>query len=253
MKAIWMMVLLAAARLSAVLPATGWAQIAQPIYAIDKPTAGILPHGMYLLRARTGPESSFLTGLRVGFGDILHFGVSFGMQRVFERGDPTFNDHVGFQVRARLIPETAVPALAAGFDSQGLGVYHEGAERYDRKSPGVYVILSKNYTLVAGDLSLHGGVSWSTERRDDDDPNVFAGADLTVLQRLSFLLDADAALNDNTDDGAFGRGGIYLDAGIRLYYGESIVMTLVFRDLSGNFAATQSVGREFELAFVEFF
>ncbi|MEE9269330.1 MAG: hypothetical protein V3V49_03630 [Candidatus Krumholzibacteria bacterium] len=231
------------------------AQVQQVIYIIDKPTAGILNDGAYLLRARLGPESSFLASIRIGFRERFQIGTSFGMQRIFERGDPEFNNQVGFQVRLRLLDELEAPALAVGFDSQGLGEYHaaDDLERYDRKSPGFYVVLSKNYALVAGELSAHGGVSWSTEREDDGDPNVFAGADWLLFEHLSFLLDVDAALNDDTDNPDFGRGGIYIDAGIRWFYGESLVMTLIFRDLSGNFGRSRSVGREFELALIDFF
>lgn len=231
------------------------AQVAQVVYVVDKPTAGILNDGAYLLRGRLGPESSFLASLRMGFRERFQVGVSFGMQRIFERGSPEFNDQVGFRVRLRVLDELEAPALAVGFDSQGLGTYHEQdtVERYDRKSLGLYVVLSKNYALVAGQLSVHGGGSWSTEREDDDDPNIFAGADWNLFERLSLLLDADLALNDNIDNSSFGQGGVYIDAGIRWSYGASLVMTLIFRDLSGNFGRSRSVGREFELALIDFF
>ncbi|MFQ5511826.1 MAG: hypothetical protein ACE5EO_08255 [Candidatus Krumholzibacteriia bacterium] len=246
-------VLLALAVVVAVFPAA--AQVQESIYVVDKPTAGILGNGAYLLRGRLGPDSSFLTSVRIGFRERFQVGVSFGMQRILERGSPEFNDRVGFQFRLRVLDELEAPAVAVGFDSQGLGEYHDddNLERYDRKSPGFYVVLSKNYALVAGQLSVHGGASWSTEREDDDDPNLFAGGEWALFERLSILLEADAGLNDDTDNPAFGQGGIYLDAGIRWYYGESLMMSLIFRDLSGNFGRSRSVGREFELALIDFF
>ena len=108
----------------------------EPVYVIDSPTAGILADGEYSFQGRLGPESSILLGLRVGFANRLHVGVSFGMQRVFERGDLEFNDKIGFQIRIRLLEELDTPALAIGFNSQGVGLYHEDAERYDRKAAG---------------------------------------------------------------------------------------------------------------------
>jgi hypothetical protein len=229
------------------------AQAPQALYIIDKPTAGILPHGAYMLRGRTGPESSFMVGLRIGFRDIFQVGLSLGMQRLFEHGDPDLNEHIGLKARVRILQEGVTPALAVGFDSQGSGVFHNGIDRYDRKSPGVYGVISKNYALVAGEFAVHGGGSWSLEDEDDSDPNIFAGAEFTLFQRLSFLLDADAALNDNSDDDRFGRGGIFVDAGVRWYHGESLVLTLIFRDLTDNFAPSEGVGREFELAIIDFF
>lgn len=227
------------------------AQAPQALYVIDKPTAGILQHGSYTLRGRTGPESSFLAGLRIGFKDVLQVGVSAGMHNVFERGQIDVDEHIGFKVRVRLIPEGNLPAMAVGFDTQGSGVYYEGLKRYDRKSLGFYGVVSRNYAFAAGELGLHGGVNWSLENDDDSDLNIFGGAEFVVLERLSFLLDADAGLNDNYDNSIFGSGGYYLDAGVRLFAGESIMLTLVFRDLAAN--RYTRVGREFEVAIIEFF
>jgi hypothetical protein len=227
------------------------AQAQQAIYLIDKPTAGILGHGSYLLRGRMGPESSFLLGARVGVRDILQGGFSVGMQSVFERGDIDVNEHIGLKARVRLIQEGALPALAVGIDTQGIGKYHKDLKRYDRKSPGFYGVVSRNYALSAGDLALHGGANWSLETEDQSAINIFGGIELTFGQQLSFILDADAALNDNEENGMFGQGGYYLDGAVRLYAGESIILTLVFRDLAANLYSR--VGREFEVTLIEFF
>lgn len=230
-----------------------FAGIEEPIYVIDSPTAGLLHNGEYLVQSRLGPESSVLVGMRVGFKDVVHLGASFGMQRVFERQDPSVNDHVGFQIRLRLIEETATPALAVGFNSQGVGRFDEARDRYERKSPGFYGVLSKNYLLIVGQLSLHGGVNYSVEGSDDDSANVFAAADWEMMNGLSLLLDGNAALDDNRKDGVYGDGGVYLDGAVRLRYGENVSMMLVFRDLTGNITGHDRVGREFELSFVQSF
>ncbi|MDH3215615.1 MAG: hypothetical protein OEN01_04880 [Candidatus Krumholzibacteria bacterium] len=229
------------------------AQLPQPVYVIDKPTAGILPNGSYLLRGRAGPESSFLLGVYVGFREVIQIGASFGMQNVFDHGTPAVNDYPGFTVRARLLQETNIPALAIGFDSQGWGVYHEDLERYDRKSPGLYAVVSKNYALLLGELSLHGGISWSTERKFDRDPNVFGAGEWTVFERLSVLLGLDTALNDDAQIHSFGQGGVYLDAGVAWHAGETVRVSLVFSDLTGNFGPARGVGREFEFALIQSF
>jgi hypothetical protein len=223
------------------------------LYIIYHPTAGLLDHGSYMLRGIAGGESSFLGQIGVGFKNIFQVGASFGMQNLLGYGSPELNDKIGLQARVRLIEESDAPALAVGFNSQGEGRYHDDLERYDRKSVGFYVVLSKNWVFALGDISAHGGVSLTTEREDDDDPNIFLGADWTILKRLAFILDMDAALNDNYDDSDFGLGGVYLDAGIRWFYGESLMMSLFFQDLTGNFGQSSSVGREFEIAFISSF
>jgi hypothetical protein len=234
-------------------PGAARAQLTQPLYVIDKPTAGILPSGSYLLRGRAGPESSFLVGVSVGFREVVQIGASFGVQNVFEHGNPVVNDYPGFQARLRLIEESErVPALALGFDSQGFGIYHEKLERYDRKSLGFYGVASKNYALLFGELSVHGGMSWSIENKDDDDPNVFAAVDWTWFEHLSFLLDVDAALNDN-EATSFGKGGVYVDAGVRWLFGQSVAVTVAFRDLTKNFGPMPGVSREIEIAWLKSF
>jgi hypothetical protein len=225
--------------------------VEEPIYAIDSPTAGILGHREYHVRGRVGPQSSFLVAARLGLFHRIQVGVSFGVQHVFERDDVTANDHIGLQVRLRVLDEFITPAVAVGFDSQGTGVYDGALERYERKSPGFYGVLSKNWRVLLTDLSLHGGVNYSLETTDgDDELSAFGAAEWILIGGLSLVLDVNAALNDNTKDGRFGGDGGYLDGAVRLNYGESISLMLIFRDLSGNFETDREVSREFEFAFL---
>jgi hypothetical protein len=234
-------------------PACLWAGARMPLYNIDHPTAGLLDHGEYYFVGRIGPESSVLAGLGVGFENIFQVGVSLGVERVFDRGSVEVNDKIGIQARIRLLEEYETPALAIGFDNQGRGFYHEDLKRYDRKSPGFYAVLSKNYVTPVGELSLHGGANYSTETKDDNDPDLFAGTDWRIIPQLSILFDADAALNDNGDGDKFGKGGIYIDGAVRVAYGERLSFMLVFRDLTGNFKPTSGVGREFEIFYWDSF
>lgn len=235
------------------VPVGASAGLAEPIYVIDSPTAGLLGDGEYMIQGRVGPESSIHLGLRIGFMNRIHMGASFGMQRVFERDDISVNDRVGFQVRVRLLEEFTAPALAVGFNSQGVGAYDEGLERYERKSRGFYAVASKNSTLALGQLSLHFGVNYSTEREDEEGVNAFAAVDWEVFQGFALVLDADAARNDSLEDGRYGGGGVYLDGAVRITYGENLSMMLIFRDLSGNLETSDRVGREFEISFVRMF
>jgi len=229
------------------------AGLQEPVYVIDAPTAGILGHGEYLVQTRIGPESSFLSSLRLGIRDVANVGISFGMQRVFERADITVNDQVGFQLQLRLIPETTVPAVAVGFNNQGVGRYDETLDRYERKSKGFYLVVSKNWQLLVGQMSLHGGLNYSMEREDQESVNAFAAAEFEVTPGLSLVGDVDGALDDKLDSLNYGGGGIYVDMGIRVHYGENLSMMLLFRDLSGNYKLSNRVGREFEIAFVDLF
>lgn len=230
-----------------------FAEPVEPIYVIDSPTAGLLGDGEYLIQGRIGPESSIQLGLRIGFLGRMHVGASFGMQRVFERDEISVNDRVGFQARVRLLEEFSTPAVAVGFNSQGVGVFDEELDRYERKSRGFYVVGSKNSMLALGQISVHVGVNYSTERDDEDGVNFFAAAEWEVFSGFSLMLDGDAARNDDVDDGRYGGGGVYLDGAFRISYGENLSMMLIFRDLTGNFEQSDRVGREFEINFVRMF
>ncbi len=230
------------------------ASLDQSIDNARYPTAGIVAHREYRLAVRAMPESCALFGGVVGLKDVVHFGVYYGAYNLIDRGDPVFYDHVGFDVRVRLASETRWPALAAGFDSQGWGPYDGTLRRYERKSPGFYVVASKNWNSFAGDLSLSAGANYSLERRDGDtSPNFFAEADWFIARRVSLLFDFDAALNDNAEDDVYGEGGVYLDAGVRAILGETVSIMLVFSDLATNLAPGNETSREVQFVFANTF
>jgi hypothetical protein len=229
------------------------AGVAEPIYIVDAPTAGLLGHGEYHIQGRVGPESSILGALRLGIKQVVHLGVSFGVAGVFERGSPDLNDRAGFEARLRLVAEGQAPAVAVGFSNQGAGRYEESLQRYERKSKGFYAVVSRNWRVFLGQVSLHGGINYSLERADQESVDLFAAADWGPFTGLAFVLDWDAALDDDESVSGYGSGRTYLDAAVRVTYGDNLTMMLVFRDLTGNFAPDARVWREFEVAYVNFF
>lgn len=222
----------------------------QPIDNARYPTAGLLSHREYRLQLRLTPESSLQGGGRIGFKDRLQLGVFYGVQNLVETRDPTANDHVGFEVRVRVLDEGRWPAIALGFDSQGWYAYSGADRRYQRKSPGFYAVASRNWSFFAGDFSLHLGANYSLEREDGDDaPCLFTAADWTIADRVSFLADVGSAWNDDRKDGRYGEGGIYVDAGLRVVLGDNLALMLVFSDLTKNLAPGEDIGREFEIVY----
>jgi hypothetical protein len=235
-------------------PGLALAGLEEPVDGSRLPTAGLLDHREFRVQVRTGPESSLLTGARLGIGDVIQVGVFYGAQHLLDDSDVTLNDHIGFEVRARALEEERLPALAIGFSSQGWGEFDEAAGRYQRKSPGFYLVASKNWGGVLGDLSLHAGANYSLETDDGDDaPDAFAAADWTIAGHVSLLCDVDAAWNDDRSDGRYGEGGPYVDAGVRVVLGRTLSLMLVFSDLAGHAAAGADAGRELEVVFANRF
>lgn len=226
----------------------------QPTEGARYPTAGLLEHREYRLQARVAGESSVLVGARLGLKNVVQFGVFYGAQHLLDSDDVTTNAHVGIETRVRLHAESSWPALAVGFSSQGWGEYDTGRERYARKSPGFYGVLSRNWHSFLGDLSLHAGVNYSLETLDGDDaPDSFAAADWTIAGHVSILCDVDAAWNDDRRDGRYGEGGPYVDAGLRAGLGKNVSLMLVFADLTGTLAGEDDPARELEIVFTDWF
>ncbi|MBN1164209.1 MAG: hypothetical protein JXB45_06500 [Candidatus Krumholzibacteriota bacterium] len=232
-----------------------WGQGSEDIVLVTSPTAGILSHGSYMFQGAVGPDSGLLFGVKVGFYNRLMTGLSYGVQRFIGRGDIKRNDRLGVQVRFRLLEEGyAGPALALGIDTQGEDSFLEQDERYERKSKGIYSALSKNYYLIRN-FSLHGGINYSFEDRDESGPNLFGGFSLEAVTGMSLLLDYNASVDDN-DRGLAScrtRGRGYLDAGVRFQYMENLRIRVLFKDLLGNYVPQKGVARALEIFYIDYF
>lgn len=206
----------------------------EPRYLVDIPTAGMLDKSTFALDLDFYQEGGVLLGLSVGIIDRLSFGISYGGSRLIGSQEPVMNELPGVNIKIRVIEENIVlPALAIGFDSQGKDGYLRDLDRYAIKSPGFYVVGSKNYSL-AGFFSIHGGVNYSLERADDDsDVNFFAGAEKTIGPVFSVVLEYNLATNDNGGK-AIGKGNGYLNAGVKWTIGGGLTLGVNLKDIVKN-------------------
>jgi len=231
------------------------AQILEDVSVVSSPTASVLPHGGYLFQGSLGSGSSIMLALKIGFFDRFLLGASYGFQEFIGRGDVKANDRPGFEARLRVIEESEPgPALVVGVNTQGEGIYLEDAGRYERKSKGVYAVLSKNYRLI-DDFSIHAGINYSFENRDEAGVNAFGGFVLEVIRGFGVLLDYDAALDDNDGEVAthLTRGRGYLDGGLRFDYRDNLRFKILFKDLLGAYAPESGVDRSIEVFYLNSF
>jgi hypothetical protein len=201
-------------------------------HIIDIPTAGIIGNGVVAYDVEVYQGGGLLAGTAVGLFNRALFGISFGGGHLLGTEKPDWNPLPGFEARIRLLDETiAFPAMAVGFSSQGHGTYLTDQDRYLRKSPGFYAVLSKNYSAL-GFLGFHGGINYSLERADGNrNPDLFAGAEKTIGSFLSVITSYRGALNDN---GSPSKGRGYLDAGISISPGKGFTFGISVRDLLNN-------------------
>lgn len=215
---------------------TGGSATIEPTMIIDKPTAGMLHRGTYYVSGNFFEHGGVLFGVAVGLLDRFNFGISYGGTNILGANKPEMNPYPGVNVRLRILEESTVaPALAIGFDWQGKGSYFDDLKRYTIKSPGFYAVVSQNYA-IAGNLSLHGGMNFSTERDDGDkDLNAFVGAEKSLGKDISVLAEYDFGLNDNSAN-ALGRSRRrgYFNLGIRWGWGKGLVLGLDLKDILKN-------------------
>ncbi|MBC8044392.1 MAG: hypothetical protein IAF08_13220 [Rhizobacter sp.] len=217
-------------------------------YIFNLPSAGTLERGSYAIEGLIFSGGGVLAAMSVGISNDLTFGISYGAGNVVGSGDPVWNKLPGVMVRYRIIPEDLFfPAITLGFDSQGRGNYIDSLGRYERKSAGFFAAASKNLEFL-GFLTLHGGVNYSLETRDDRDANFYVGLEKTIGPQVTIYSQYDFAFNDNSPS-ALGTGRGFWDAGLRWSVGSGITLELNLSNLSNNFkdigAATRSVRLEY--------
>jgi hypothetical protein len=224
-------------------------------WVIDVPTAGILPRGTFDMDMRTFPIGGVQTTLNIGLGHRFMVGVGYGASQVLTDVDPDWNPQVEFLLRFRLHEESeGFPALAVGFSSIGYGPFDAENDRYSVKAPGFYFVLSKNFRFYQNSAAWHGGVNYSLENEQDNDPNLFIGFNADVSPNMTFLTEYDFAFNDTERNGVYGRQRRgYLNMGLAWYITQELSLELDLKNLLRNRSNSDAIDREIRLVYTEYF
>jgi hypothetical protein len=213
----------------------GTAATMEPTMLVDKPTAGLLKRGSYMLSTNLFQEGGVIFGINVGLFEQFMFGISYGGTDVVGPKKIKLNPLPGVQLKMRISDETETsPAIAIGFDSQGKEPYldADSLRRYTIKAVGIYGVLSKNYVFY-GNLSLHGGLNYSSERTDGDkDVNIFLGFEKSLGKEVSVVGEYDFATNDNNRKVGQGKG--YINLGLRWAAGKGLIIGMDLKDITKN-------------------
>jgi len=210
----------------------------------------MLDRGSFALDLSFFQEGGTLLGLTLGVLERFDLGVSYGGSRLIGSQSPVMNDVPGFNARIRVLEESVYfPALAIGFDSQGKDGYLKNLDRYVVKSPGFFLVVSKNYSFL-GFLSVHGGMNYSLERADGDkDVNAFAGVEKTIGPFVSVIGEYNVAAND----GGLGKGRGYLNAALRWSISGGLTLGVNMKDLLKNSGDIAVANRTVSIEYVRFF
>ena len=223
----------------------------EPRSLVDFPTAGMIPRGSIALDVDFYRDGGVDLACAVGIFDRLSAGLSYGGSGLIGSGSPVMNATPGFSVKVRVLEESVyVPALALGFDSQGHDGYDRNLDRYTIKSPGLYSVFSKNYSVL-GFLSVHGGANYSLERSDGNrNINLFAGIEKTVGPFLSLMIEYDLASND-TGHNSLGSGHGYLNMALRCSLGGGLTLGINLKDLADNGGNVTVANRTVHIEYVK--
>lgn len=221
----------------------------EPRVLVDMNTAGILQRGMFAISSEQLPEGVFILKMDVGVFNQFNFGISYGAANFVGKGEMKFYKYPGVNVRFRIFDEEpSFPAMVLGFDSQGKGEYLDSIRRFEVKSPGFFLVASKNFNFM-GLMSLHGSLNYSLETSDQDkNLNIIIGVEKTIGSQVSVVAEYDFGLND--DENKVGRGRGYLNAGVRWSIGKGLTLGFDFRNLTNNrISDTFGGDRAFRLEF----
>ena len=219
----------------------------------DIPTAGLLHYGEVQIETKIYRNNGILIGSSVGLFPRFMFGISYGGEDIVGNRTPNWHEKVEVNAKYRILDESpSVPAFAIGFDSQGHGLYHEALKRYDIKSKGFYLTMSRNY-LFMGNLGIHLGTNYSMENLDGEkNINLFAGIDKSIGDGLILMLDYDMAMNDRDPEQKEEdyveslikrKGNGYLNGAIYIRFTDSVAIKVSAYDILQNNRQTKGADR----------
>ena len=213
---------------------------------VDSPTAGLVGKGYYAVGLRLFAGGGVLGQVQAGALNRLTIGLSFGGREVIGQGAIDWNPRVEVIASYRMIEEsTTWPAVVVGYETQGYGMYEEA--RYENKSKGLFVAMSKNFTSSLGQFGAHAGVNKSSETADGKNVSGWFGVDKSLNEDLTLLGEYELARNDESDSVG------YLNAGVRWAVAPQLKVALLFKNLLQRGLGEPEPSRELTVLYTEEF
>ena len=208
--------------------------------------------GSFKVEVRLGEGGTLVTYVGLGLWGRLQAGASYGAHGVLGRGKATAYPRPHVQVKVRPVCESLKwPAIVIGYDDQGIGSWSDSIKRYAIKSPGVFLVASKNWTTIGGNLGLHAGFNYSFETEDQPGFNVYFGLDKNLGGMFAVSIEYDSGINDNnTKDGIYGTGKGYLNASVKWSVRPNFEVEFIMADILINDENAETFAREVRLTFV---
>ena len=200
---------------------------------VDMPTTGVIEPGSVSTEILALPFGVVIGKVTVSPFRNFSLGISYGGENIIGTGSFRWYKKIGFNAKFKLFSDTKIlPGIAIGFNSQGKGLYLDSLTRYENKSPGAFVAISKNYSML-GYLSLHAVVNYSFEVGDNDKNfNFQIGFEKTIGGFISLVGEYDFAFND--DKNIVGKSYGYLNFGLRASISNSFTVGIDIKNVFQN-------------------
>lgn len=247
----WVAPLAALAWLAGASLAQG-AESAELTRLVDSPTAGLISKGHIGCHMRLFHDGGVMAEVAAGALRRLTIGVSYGGEGIIGDRSIDWYPRLEAGVRYRAVEESQRwPALVLGYETQGYGAYSD--KRYEVKSKGLFVCMSKNYLSGLGQFGLHLGANLSREDGDgNSDPSGWIGLDKQINDEVQLVGEYDLALNDGAG-GATGVDDGYLNAGARWALAPQLAIGVYLKNLLRRGPGHPDFPRELSVQYTEEF
>ncbi|MBI4657047.1 MAG: hypothetical protein HY746_09935 [Elusimicrobia bacterium] len=186
---------------------------------IDIPTAGILDYYGFLVKTRFFSDGAVLGSLNFGVMERLNFGSTMIIEKIVGSDSPVKMVHPEIQIKFRFYDGGYyIPALALGYDGQGY-YYNRATKKYMEKEKGLYLAASKE--LLFSGFFAHGGLNMADF--DDNVVYAFLGANYTLEDKISFMLELDSMWHDEESS--------RFNTGVRMFLTPDLHMDLALREV----------------------
>jgi|Deesub1362B_J571_1020462.scaffolds.fasta_scaffold00330_11 hypothetical protein len=192
----------------------------------DVPTAYTTPRGSYEMNLRIQKEGGLLLKMETSITDYLSIGISYGGINIIGMEDPEFYPLPGVHFKYMAVYEGRFfPALSFGISTQGFDRYLDDSDRYEVKSKGAFVALSKSFYGMGG-IILNGGANYTFERKDvENGLDVFSSIQLFFAPEFAIFSDFTFGFNDN-----YNENGL-LNIGAEFSFEDLFFLRISFRNV----------------------
>lgn len=194
---------------------------------VREPTSGIVAPGTYYFSMNTFPSDGLRFSLMAGIFHRFAAGLGYGGWNVIGLDETTWFDHLYLKARFRFIDETETfPGTVIGFDNEQEAI-RSGAT-YSRSSRDMFLVMSKNFKSIGGDMAFHFGLSADVEKLVH--LGAWIGLNKSLPGGFGFALEYDAA-TDQADSVRIDNNGGFLSGEIYWESFGQVRVSLQFSDI----------------------